>query len=128
MGRSSNGATKACGPRSRKRWRDSGRAAGSALRSLLPPDRLVALPLLDRAPQERARPGGIGLRALRELRGRAADETAGRAVAAAVEARVAVDAVDLERPGRLEKAHRLGLRDERPDLFGPQHARATGFL
>src|SRR5207302_11307706 len=114
--RCSSGATTSCGRRSRRRWSRSGRPAPSwasscpvrsALRGLLPTDRLVALALLDGAPHERGRPGGIRLRALRELRRRAPDEAARRAVATPVQAGVAVHAVDLERAVRLDGAHRL---------------------
>src|SRR5437660_5273380 len=102
---------------------------GLALRRLFPrADGFEVLPLFDRRAQELADPLGIGLRAALELRGRSADEPACGAVATTVEARVAMGAMHLERPVRLEEVHDLGLRDERPRVDGHQYASTTDFF
>src|SRR3989441_6606044 len=99
------------------------------LRLLLRADRLEALPFLDRDAEQLAGSLRVGLRAPLELGRGAADETAGRAVAARVESRVAVRAMDLERAVRLEEPEALGLGEQRLRVFRRhQYASTTDFF
>src|SRR5206468_1459962 len=91
------------------------------------PDRLEVLPLLDRRSQQVARPVGVGLGPTLELGGGSADQAARRAVAAAIETRVAMRAMHLERAVRLKEAQRLGLGDEGPRI-DDQYASTTDFF
>src|ERR1700694_1470125 len=92
------------------------------------PDRFEVLPLLDRRTQQLARAVGDGLRATLQLGRGPADEAARRAIAAAVEARVAMRAVHLECAVRLEEPHGLGFGDEHPRVDDHQYARTTDFF
>src|SRR5439155_13181850 len=106
-----------------------GRSLLLALGRFLPArtDRLEILPLLDGRAEQLARPFRVGLRAALELRRRPADEAAGPAVAAAVEARVAMRAVHLEGAVRLKEAQRLGLGHEHSGI-DHQYASTTDFF
>src|SRR5439155_4959110 len=102
---------------------------GLPLRRFLPARShwLEILPFLDGRAKQLAGPFGVGLRAALQLGGRPADEAAGRAVAAAVEAGVAMRAVHLEGAVRLKEAQRLGLGHEHPGI-DHQYASTTDFF
>src|SRR5437867_987237 len=88
-------------------------------------DRFERPALLDGGADQLRRALGIGLRPALELRGGPTDQPARRAIAASVQARVAVRAMDLERAVRLEEAHALGLFDQPADLVLSRHLKPS---
>src|ERR1700716_961397 len=90
----------------------------SAVRRFLPTgaDGFEVPTLFDGRPKQLGRVLRIGLGAALQLRGGAPDESAGRAIAAAIEASVAMRAVHLEGAMRLEETQDLGLGDEGPRI------------
>src|SRR5882672_4230913 len=110
--------------------RSRGNDPGLALLRLvsLRADGFEVLSFLDRRTQKLARAFGVGLRTALELRRRPADEAARRAIPAAVEPRVAVRAVHLERAVRLKETQHLGFGHEQPRVDDHQYANTTDFF